>query len=149
MCVPLFLSNPKRKIGMLNFNLVSDIKALTRNMKELKQSRRLLKQSRERLEQDALERQIKHANKMFDIEREHELRMQMYDEQAAVQEQLQQSKMKVFNDAEAARESLSQEIDVVLLKLHDKNVEDKEAVLLELMSLNNEMHDITMAALKY
>lgn len=134
---------------MLNFNLVSDIKALTRNMKELKQSRRLLKQSRERLEQDALERQIKHANKMFDIEREHELRMQMYDEQAAVQEQLQQSKMKVFNDAEAARESLSQEIDVVLLKLHDKNVEDKEAVLLELMSLNNEMHDITMAALKY
>ena len=132
---------------MLSFNVTSEVKTLVRSIKGLKKSRESLKQAIVRLDQDAIEHDIQHSQRMMDIEREHELRMKMYDEQAAAQTTLQESKMKVFDDAEVARESLSKEIDMVLLKLHDKNVVDKESVLLELHRLNNEMHEVAMTAL--
>lgn len=133
---------------MLSFNVTSEVKTLVRSIKGLKKSRESLKQAIVRLDQDAIEHDIQHSQRMMDIEREHELRMKMYDEQAAAQTTLQESKMKVFDDAEVARESLSKEIDMVLLKLHDKNVVDKESVLLELHRLNNEMHEVAMKALR-
>lgn len=133
---------------MSNFNVLSEIKTLVNSIKGLKKSRETLKQSLDSLEQNALEREIKHRSKMMDIEVEHELRMQMYDEQALAQTALQESKMKVFNDAEAAREVMSSRIDTLMIQLKDKNVIDKEAVLLELHKVNNEMHEIAMKALR-
>lgn len=132
---------------MSNFNIVSDIKITIRSLKELNNSRRALKESRNNLEKDALERELKHRQRMFEVEREHERRMKMYDEQAAAQTALQAAKMKVFDDAEAAREVMSSRIDTLMLKLHDSNVVDKEAVLLELNKVNNDMHELAMAAL--
>lgn len=44
--------------------------------------------------------------------------------------------------------AMSLRIDELLLKLHDSNVVDKEAVLLELHKVNNEMHEIAMKALR-
>ena len=132
---------------MSNFNIVSDIKITIRSLKELNNSRRALKESRNNLEKDALERELKHRQRMFEVEREHERRMKLFDDEAAAQQKLQAAKMKVFDDAEVARECLSKEIDEVLLKLRDKNIPDKESVLLELHDLNNKMHELAMAAL--
>ena len=132
---------------MLSFNVISEVKTLVSSIKGLKKSRESFKKTIATSDQEALERDIQHRQRMMDIEREHELRMKMQFEQAAAQTALQESKMKAFDEAEVARQSLSNEIDELLLKLKDPNVLDKEAVLLELHSLNNQMHEVVMAAL--
>ena len=135
-----------KKIAMLS-GLAIDINNTVISIMKLKAARSSLRESRNNLEQDALERRVQHRQRMFEVEREHERRMKLFDDEAAAQQKLQAAKMKVFDDAEAAREVMSSRIDTLMLKLHDSNVVDKEAVLLELHKVNNDMHELAMAAL--